>query len=453
MANRLRTLQDRRAALIKGNEAILAATEESPDSPDASGGASTAVFREMTDDEKTIYAANEKELVGVIERIGIEEKHQAAQANLTPIKVGDHGRADEGSTHITVTSAAKDDPKRGFKSSRDFLLSVLDAGTKGFVDDERLRPLATAGSDEAGGYADPVGGYLLPSSFSPNLLSLAAEEDPLAGLTTSVPMETAVVEIPARVDKNHSSSVSGGLRVYRRAETDTVTPSKMAFEQVTLQANNLFGAAFATEELLARSPISFVALLEAGFRDEFASKLTDERLNGTGVGMFEGVLTSPCLIAQPKETGQVADTIVYENVINIRSRCWRYSQAIWLANHDTLPQLMKMTIDVGTGGLPVWQPSAREDAPDLLLGRPIFFTESCETVGDQGDILLGVWSQYLEGLLTPSQSADSIHVRFLNHERTFKFWLENDGRCWWRSALTPKNSTTTLSPFVTLEAR
>ena len=27
------------------------------------------------------------------------------------------------------------------------------------------------------------------------------------------------------------------------------------------------------------------------------------------------------------------------------------------------------------------------------------------------------WSQYLEGELTPLQSADSIHVRFINHER------------------------------------
>ena len=435
MANRLRTLQDRKAALVKDMEAILAENED------------------LTDEQQETYDSNETELDSFNTKITREERLQSHQNSLQPIAVANHGRTEEGSTHITVTDAAKDDPKRGFKSSREFLLSVLDAGTKGVVDDERLRPLATAGSDEAGGYADPVGGYLLPSTFSPNLLSLTAEEDPLAGLTTSVPMETAVVEIPARVDKNHSSSVSGGLRVYRRAETDNVTPSKMAFEQVTLRANNLFGAAFATEELLSRSPISFVTLLEAGFRDEFASKLMDERLNGTGVGMFEGVLTSPCLIAQGEEPGQAADTIVYENVINMRSRCWRYSQAIWLANHDTLPQLMKMTIDVGTGGAPVWQPSAREDAPDLLLGRPIFFHEACETVGDQGDILLGVWSQYLEGLLTPAQSADSVHVRFLNHERAFKFWLENDGRCWWRSALTPKNSTTTLSPFVTLEAR
>jgi len=51
------------------------------------------------------------------------------------------------------------------------------------------------------------------------------------------------------------------------------------------------------------------------------------------------------------------------------------------------------------------------------------------------------------------QSAESVHVRFVNHERTFKFWLRNAGAPWWRSALTPNKSSVTLSPFVTLAAR
>ena len=89
----------------------------------------------------------------------------------------------------------------------------------------------------------------------------------------------------------------------------------------------------------------------------------------------------------------------------------------------------------------------------MLLGRPLFFSEFCETVGTLGDLICGNWSQYLEGTLSSQQRAESVHVRFVNHERTFKFWMENDGKCWWRAALTPNQSTTTLSPFVILEAR
>jgi hypothetical protein len=46
-----------------------------------------------------------------------------------------------------------------------------------------------------------------------------------------------------------------------------------------------------------------------------------------------------------------------------------------------------------------------------------------------------------------------MHVRFVNHERAFKFWTRNAGAPWWRSALTPHKGSATLSPFVTLAER
>lgn len=388
------------------------------------------------------------------------------------------------------------DPSKGFGTHMDFLRAVMDAG-RGRRLDQRLRPLAmerreaepgdedptgpyggflvplaftpnrprlgglynshgremTAGSDEQGTYSDPYGGFLVPRTLRPGMMRLEPEGDPMGAYTTKIPMETPTVDIPARVDKNHTTSVSGGLRVYRRAETQGVPASRMEMELVELKAAALFGLAYATEEILARSLISFLALLEAGFSDEFNAKLIRERLEGTGVGQFEGVLNTPCIITVSAEGGQSADTIAYENVINMRARCWGYGSAIWLANHDTLPQLMLMNQSIGTGGIPVWQPSAREDAPDMLLGRPLFFTEFCPKLGDTGDLLLGCWKEYLEGTLSPIQSAESVHVRFVEHERAFKFWMENAGRVWWRTALTPAKSSQTLSPFVKLAAR
>lgn len=354
-------------------------------------------------------------------------------------------------------NAAKD-PKKGFETHREFLSAVMETGRTGELADERLNfcvpdKKATAGSDEQSTFADPYGGFLIPKGFSPNLLSVMAESDPLAGRTTQIPMSSAVVDIPARTDKNHSTSVSGGLRVYRRAEGDTSPSSRMEMEQVTLRAHSLFGVAYATEELLSRSPISFVALLEAGFRDEFSAKMMDERLNGSGVGMCEGVLTSPATVSVTKESGQAAATIVKENIDNMRARCWGYGNAVWLYNHDCLPQLRSLVQSVGTGGAPVSYFQTTPDGMSTLDGRPAFPTEFTKTLGTVGDLVLGNWSQYLEGVLSGVDSAESVHVRFVNHERTFKFWMENDGRCWWRSALTPRNSSDTLSPFVTLATR
>lgn len=355
-------------------------------------------------------------------------------------------------SHIQIEDK-KTDPLFGFKSAQEMLLAVIQHG-RGFKMDTRLAPLmATAGSDEQSGMADAYGGFLMPTAMLPGLLSVPAEGDPLAGLVQNVPMTSPRVLIDARVDKNHTSSVSGGLIVYRREQTQSVTAKRMAIEQIQLNAASLMGVAYATEEILRDSPVSFAALLTAGFRDEFGAKLMDERLNGSGVGQFMGILNSPALITVAKESGQAADTIVFNNVLKMRARAWGYQRCVWIANHDTLPQLAVMTLPVGTGGIPVFIASANPDIPDILFGRPIIFTEFAKTVGDKGDIMLCNWSQFLEGTYEPMQSASSIHVRFVEHEQCFKFWLRNAGRPWWTAALTPKHSSATLSPFVTLAER
>ena len=354
-------------------------------------------------------------------------------------------------TSSQVIDRVVQDPMRGFSGPREFLTAVMQAATSARPD-ARLAPLrAAAGADEQSGFSDPYGGFLVPSGMSPDLLAVGAEADPVSGLVRAIPMDTPQVSFNARTDKDHTTSVSGGLTVSRREQAGTIADGRMELEKVTLTANSLFGMAFATEEVVMDSLTGFVMLLEAGFRDEFAGKMIDERLNGTGVGEFSGVLEAPCTITVAAETGQQADTIVKENVDSMAARCWRYGQAVWLASHTTRPQLRSLVQVVGTGGHAV--PYFTVDGgQERLDGRPIFFSEYMNAIGDKGDLLLGVWGEYLQGTYQGPQRAESIHVRFAEHERVFKFWLRNDGQPWWRSALTPKIGST-LSPFVVLAAR
>jgi HK97 family phage major capsid protein len=361
-------------------------------------------------------------------------------------------------TAATATPAWENDPQRGFASQQDFFMAVLGVNRNGEQASDNLaslyrdsdgRPLAV-GDDGQNTFADPHGGFLVPEGFMPTLLQVDAPEDPTAGRTTMIPMGVPIVNIPARTDKNHTSSVSGGFQVFRRAEEATIQSSQQTLEKVALQAHGLFGLAYATEELLTDSAISIPALIQAGFNDEFTSKLANERLNGSGVGEFLGVHNSSALVAVAKEGGQTADTIVYKNITAMRARTWRYNNAIWQANIDCLPTLADI---VNPNGNHIFLPSLASDVPDTLMGRPIFFTEYNETVGDQGDIGCYNWSQYLEGTYQPMQSAESVHVRFSTHEKAFKFWLRNAGTPWWRSALTPVKGANTLSPFVVLAAR
>ncbi len=365
----------------------------------------------------------------------------AAPANVDPAR-------------IIVSDPREADACHGYSDVRIFLNDVLIQGT-GAPEPQALQGLrinAAAGSDEAGLYADPYGGYLVPEGFLPQLRMIAPEADPMGSAVTSIPMSTGKVSFPARVDKAHSTSVSGGLTVSRRAEADTSASSRIQFERVSIEALSLFGISYATEELLADSPISFVALLEQGFRDEFQAAIINERINGTGVGQMLGVLNSGALLSITKETNQVADTITYQNLIKMYARLWGKGRGIWLVNHNTLPQLMQITLDVGTAGVAMWNTSIVPGVPSTLIGLPVIPTEYTKTVGDKGDIILGDWSQFIEGTRAGITGAESIHVRFTVNERAFRFAMRIGGTPWWSSKLTPKNGDT-MSPFVVLDAR
>jgi HK97 family phage major capsid protein len=430
--------------------------------------------RALTDDEQTQWDAAKTEAESLkqqaerAEALEADEKW-ASQSRGVQAGQNDDDGDDSGQMHRSASAGEpnrRKDPMRGFQTPREFITAIVRQGDK-FHDcrDERLadlwdpaagrsdkRSVRAAGSDEAGEYSDPYGGFLVPEGFLPSLLKIGVEADPMAARVTRIPMELPSVKINARVDKDHSSSVSGGFTVARNVETQTPTATRAQFEQIELNADTLMGLGYATEELLSDSPSSFAAIIEAGFRDEFTNRLIDERLNGTGVGQFMGVMNSPCLITVSAEAGQSADTLLYLNLVKMRARCWNYSNAIWITNHNCLPQLMTMVLAVGTGGVPAWQMNAVDGQPDTLFGRPVIMSEYAAALGDLGDIVLGDWSQYLEGTLQNVQGAESIHVRFLNNERTFRFSMRNAAAPWWRTAMTPKRGST-LSPFVTLAAR
>ncbi|MCC7139782.1 MAG: phage major capsid protein [Planctomycetes bacterium] len=441
-------LRQKRSALLREAEGIIAKADGEK--------------RDLNDDEEKAVTDRTDEAARILADVERAERRQTLRSTVAagvaglsrPLgpKSGETlATAPLGS--VQAVEAWRTDPARGYRRAADQLVDVMRFAATGRASAQLESLRAAAGSDEASENASPYGDFLLAPAFQPVLLKVDPEVDPVAGLVTEVPMAVPAVRLPARVDKDHRSSVSGGLQVFRRASSQDVDPKRVKMERIELRADSLMGLSFAEEEILSDSPISFAAILAAGFNDEFRARKLSERLAGTGAGEFLGVLNSPCLVTVAAQDGQEADTFLYENAIDMRSRCWGYGRAIWLYNQDVLPELMRMVIPTGTGGVPAWVTSAREDRPDTFLGRPAYPTEFCKTRGDLGDVILGNWSQYLEGNLEGTQGAESTHVRFDTHERAFKFWQRNAGAPWWRSTLHPKNSEATLSPFVVCAER
>jgi HK97 family phage major capsid protein len=342
------------------------------------------------------------------------------------------------------------DPSYGFDTPRAFLEAVIDA-ERGLVD-ERLMPLrAVQGSDEQGAYSDPAGGFLVPRGFASFELRRAVV-DPTSSRTQPIPMTTGEVQVPARVDANHSTSVAAGISVARNPETVDIPVSRLEMEAITLRATTLAALTFASERVVTDSRPALAAVLERGFADATGGTMLRERLRGSGAGEPLGVMHAPARILVAKESGQPSDTIVFGNVMGMAERCYGFDQAIWLANHDTRRELTAVVQIVGTAVVPRYVPSTREGEPDRLLGRPAFYTEFLPTLGDEGDLVLCNWGEYLDGLRM-RETTESIHVRFLAVERAFRFIVRGDGAPWWRSVLTPETGANTLSPYVVLGAR
>jgi len=219
-----------------------------------------------------------------------------------------------------------------------------------------------------------------------------------------------------------------------------------------LNLHKLMGICYATDELLQDST-ALESVIQDAFSSEFAFKIDDAILRGDGSGKPLGILNSPCLVTQAKESSQSTATVIKDNIVNMRSRLWAPSRAnsVWFINQDVEPQLNLLTLgDLGAyfpAGTFVNQPF------DTLFGRPVIAIEHASTMGTVGDIVLADLSEYLMIEKGGLNAQSSMHVRFLYDEMTYRFTLRLDGQPKWNSALTPYKGSATKSPFVTLATR
>ena len=355
----------------------------------------------------------------------------------------------------------KEDPKAGFKNFADFAQSVAKAEVNPRNIDKRLADWnEKAAGDGATEGTDSEGGFLVPTEFRSELLKIATEKSNLMSRCMPVPMNTNSIKIPYIKETDRSGGyVYGSIMMYWKGEEAARAESKPKFGEVNLVLNNLTGLAFTSNEILEDSPISLEPLLTVAFSDAMAWTMDNALLNGTGSGQPLGALNAGCLVSVAKEPGQVANTVLYDNIINMESRLLPQSEgkAIYLANKDTFPQLASMSIAVGTGGVPVYLPAngASGKPYNTLMGRPLIFTEHCQTVGNAGDIYLADFSQMLlgqkrgRGIVADS----SIHLKFDYNQTAFRFSFRVDAQPWLPSAITPRYSSNTLSPFVTIGVR
>jgi HK97 family phage major capsid protein len=345
-----------------------------------------------------------------------------------------------------------------FRSFGEQLIAVARAERDPRNIDPRLSLRAVSGMSE-GVPADA--GFLVQTDFATPLLTKTYDVAQVASRVSRTPISGNANGIKMNgINETSRANGSrwGGVQVYWTAEAGDKTATAPKFRQIQLDLKKLTGLAYATDELL-QDAAALESILMRAFSEEFAFRLDDAIINGIGGGQPLGILASNALVTVAAETGQLADTIVPENLVKMWSRCWGRSRlnAVWFINQDIEPQLFTMGLQVGLGGTAVYMPPGglSQQPYGTLFGRPVIPIEQCATLGGLGDIILADMSQYILIEKGGIQSASSIHVRFVNDESVFRFVYRVDGQPLWGAALTPFSgvSTSTLSPFVTLAAR
>lgn len=350
-----------------------------------------------------------------------------------------------------------DRPQDQFRSLGEQMVAVVRAGRPGAgIDPRLLNVRAATGLSET---VPSDGGFLVQQDFVAELLQDTFQTGILASRCLQQPISAGAnsIKINGVDETSRASSRYGGIIGYWADEAEEKTKSKPKFRKIELNLKKLIGLCYATDELL-EDAAALEAFIRQAFPGEFGFQLDDAIINGSGAAQPLGILNAGCLVSVAKEAGQAAATILAENVIKMYSRMFASSlpRAEWFINQNTLPQLMTMSVQVGTGGFPVWLPPGNTlaNAPGgLLLGRPVFPIEQCATLGTVGDILFCDMKGYVLAQKGGIKSDVSIHVRFVYDESVFRFVLRVDGQPVRASALTPYKGSDTLSHFVALATR
>jgi len=335
-----------------------------------------------------------------------------------------------------------------------FMQDIFNANRGGLQGDAAQR------LEKVRNYSEKVpseGGFLVPEEFRTQLLRLQMENTIVRPRATVIPMGSPRLHIPAVDETSRVSSVFGGVVVYRTEEGAELTESSAAFQSVKLDVTKQTALAHVPNELI-RDWGAFGAFIDATIPAAMGFAEDIDYISGNGVGQPLGALSTAntALLTIAGRGGQLASTIVWENIIDMYARMLPQSAAtaIWIASPDTFAQLATMALSVGTGGSAIWLTDGHSTPVLTLLGRPVIMSEKAPAaLGTQGDLSFVDLSMYLVGDYQTMTIDSSPHVKFTSDKTSFRAIARNDGRPWLSQPLTPHNNSATLSPFVQLATR
>jgi HK97 family phage major capsid protein len=328
----------------------------------------------------------------------------------------------------------------GFKSFGEFIHAVRFGDAKG-----RLKETQ---KDFSMG-EDAGGGYLVPEQFRQEMLKLSPEDSVIRPRATVLSPGTppdAKITMPA-FDQG-AKGAYGGVEVKWIGEGEEKPKTQTAFKEISLQPHEVAAHVVVTDKLLRNwtAASSFISTLLRGAMNNAEDMAF---LKGDGVGKPNGILHAPGAEVMQR---MAPNTLSYGDVTNMLSKLLpsSYSSAVWVASHQLLPALMQL--QDSAGNYIFIHGDATKGIASTLVGLPIRFTGKTVSLGKKGDLMLVDLSYYLIKDGSGPYVEASPHVYFRENKTVIKCFWNVDGKPWVSDPLALEDGSTTVSPYVILDA-
>ncbi len=437
--------------------------------PDAAKMMHENGFGEIHVDDGEEQTAAEKE--------AIDQVVKAAQAGLTAsearitrkvLDAVNKGFSTNGNVEVLGEKSALS-PTRGFESIGHFF-GAVSKHYRGLGTDERLIAKhvdANGVVSKADGMSEGVlgdGGALVPVEYANWLYRDVLEEDSLLKRCRKVLINNGnSIYVPVRTTTTYGQtdpSTGGSLGAWLGPDGSAITPTKPAYNRVQLLLNRWAALLPVTEELLLDNNVGLGQWIGEEGRIALAYDLNNVLVNGLETNSQpQGILNSPALVYSAIVSGQTNYTIVYDNLVSMKSRLWtplvgNFKTCIWLAHPDCEAQFEQLT-DAAGRNLYYATGTIQQSQEAKLFGLPVVYSYQCSPVGSSGDVVLCDLSQYLVGLKQGEgvRQATSMHLYFASAEMAYRLIFRIDGKTARTAPLAVPNSAATRSGFVALMPR
>lgn len=286
------------------------------------------------------------------------------------------------------------------------------------------------------------GGLSVPEPLAAQWLDDSIESEIIRPRAIVWPMESATRTVPGWDTTDQSSSLFGGFAMEFLAEEGT--GNKQTGKLRAIKLNAWKGAIFVDiSNELREDGQGFEVQLDRAMRTSIGYGMDDYFINGSGAGQPLGIRNDSAKISVAKESGQIQDTIVYENLCKMFARMYPAgkNRGIWLINDTAIPQLLTLSVAVGTGGsvVPVMTES---NGVFKILTRPVIFSSHMPKLGDADDVMFVDLTQYAIGIRREMKLEKSNIPGWTQDLMSYRALLRFDGMGTWNEAMQPKHGDT-----------